>query len=174
MRGFYRTVSLTLVLSLAAGIVPLAGQTTAGTVSTVPNIEFPQWSKDLRRAEIVAFGTLPFSWLVSTVTMDISRTIAHGGSQDYWPWPLKPTGAPTMTNSEFITTICVALGISTAVAIADHIIIKYKRKKAETLKLQNSQREPIIIRRPAADLDDETAATPNSETRGADTVPGTN
>jgi hypothetical protein len=174
MRGFYRAVSLTLALSLAAGLVPLAGQTTAGTESTVPNIEFPQWSKDLRRAEIVAFGTLPFSWLVSTVTMDILRTIEHDGSQDYWPWPLKPTGAPTMTNDEFITTICVALGISAAVAIADLIIIKYKQKKAETLKLQNPQREPIIIRRPAANLDDETAAVPNSENRDAGTVPGAN
>ena len=174
MTDFYRAVSLTLVLSFAAGLAPLAGQTTAGTESTVPDIEFPQWSKDLRRAEIVAFGTLPFSWLVSTVTMDISRTIAHGGSQDYWPWPLKPTGAPTMTNSEFITTIGIALGVSAVVAIADYIIINHKRGKAETLKLQNAQRDPIILRRPAATLDDESAAPPNSENRDDSAVPGSN
>ncbi|MDR0685152.1 MAG: hypothetical protein LBF83_08485 [Spirochaetaceae bacterium] len=172
--GFYRAVSLTLVLSFAAGLVPLAGQTTAGTESTTQNIEFPQWSKDLRRAEIIAFGTIPFSWLVSTVTMDISRTIAHGGDQQYWPWPLKPTGAPTMTNGEFVTTICVALGISATVAIVDHIIIKHKRRKAEALKLENAPREPIIIRRPATNLDDETAAPSNSENGDAGAAPGEN
>ena len=174
MKGFYRAVSLVLVLSLAAGLAPLAAQTTAGTESMVPNIEFPQWSKDLRRGEIVAFGTLPFSWLVSTVTMDISRTIAHDGSQDYWPWPLKPTGAPTMTNSEFITAIGVALGISVAVAIADYIIIRHKRGKAEALEFEKSQREPVITRRPATNLDDETAATPNSKNQNVDIAPGIN
>jgi hypothetical protein len=153
-----------LALSIAAGLAPLSAQITAGTESTVPAIEFPQWSKDLRRAEIIAFGTLPFSWLVSTVTMDISRTIAHGGSQDYWPWPLKPAGAPTMTNSEFITSICLAAGISAVVAIADHIIIKQKRKKAEMLKLQNPQQEPIIIRRPVTSM--------NLDDQNVDSVPG--
>jgi hypothetical protein len=167
VNGFYRVVSLTLVLSLVAGLAPLAAQSAAGTESTVPNIEFPQWSKDLRRAEIVAFGTLPFSWLISTVSMDISRTVAHGGDQQYWPWPLKPAGAPTMTNSEFITSIGVAIGISAAVAIVDHIIIKHKRRKAETLKLENPRREPIIIRRPVTNLDDEGAVPPGPENESA-------
>ncbi|MDR2802856.1 MAG: hypothetical protein LBB22_01035 [Treponema sp.] len=134
-----------LAFLLAAGVKPLAAQT-----EVVEEIEFPQWSKDLRRAEIVAFGTIPFSWLVSTVCMDISRTINHGGDEQYLPWPLKPAGAPAMTNDEFVMTIGISLGISALIAVVDHVIIKYKRYKAEKLKLMNSPREPITIRRPVS------------------------
>jgi hypothetical protein len=142
-------VALTLTAGLATA--PLAAQTTAGT-QAVPDIEFPQWSKDLRRAEVVAFGTIPFTWLVSTLIVDISRTVAHNGSRDYWPWPLKPSGAPAMTNDEFISSIGIAFGISVTAAIADHIIIKYKRRKAEILKQQHPPREPAIIRRPVSEF----------------------
>jgi hypothetical protein len=167
VKGFYRAVSLALALALAAEVVPLDAQTTAGTESVVPQIEFPQWSKDLRRAEIIAFGTLPFSWLVSTLAMDVSRTVAHGGDQQYWPWPMKPPGAPTMTNGEFIMSIGIAAGVSVTVAIVDHLIIKHKRRKAERLKLESPRQEPIIIRRPAANFDGETAVSPNPDRQGA-------
>jgi hypothetical protein len=163
VKDFHKAVALVLTLTLAAGLAPLAAQVTAGTESTVPGIEFPQWSRDLRRAEIVAFGMLPFSWIISTITMDLSRTIAHNGDQQYWPWPLKPAGAPTMTNSEFIASIGIAAGISLTVAVVDYIIITRKRKKAEMLKFQNPRGEPIIIRRPVTDLDDETVTPPNSD-----------
>jgi hypothetical protein len=161
---FYAVVSLALVITLTAGLVPLAAQTaSAGTVSTtVPKIEYPQWSRDLRRAEIIAFGTIPFSWLVATVFMDLSRTAAHGGSDQYWPWPLKPSGAPPMTDGEFISTIGIAAGISVVAAIADLIIVKYKRKKAEREELLRQQREPDIIRIPAMNFNGETGETPPS------------
>jgi hypothetical protein len=147
-----KTAWFALSLIFTAGLIPLYAQTGAGTASagtsSVDEIQFPQWSKDLRRGEIIAFGTLPFSWLVSTIAIDISRTIAHNGDQRYLPWPLKPAGAPAMSNDEFIMSIGVAVGISALAAIVDHIIIKYKRKKAAELKLANSPQEPIIIRRP--------------------------
>lgn len=157
-RGAFTAAALAFSASFVP--VPLAAQTTAGTTSVqdVPDIVFPQWSKDLRRAEIVAFGTIPFSWLVSTMAIDISRTIAHNGSRDYWPWPLKPSGAPAMTNDEYISAIGVALGISVTAAIVDHIIIKYKRRKAEILERQNLPREPVIIRRPISELTDKNTA----------------
>jgi hypothetical protein len=140
-----KTAWFALFLIFTAGIFPLSAQTAAGTIS-VEEIQFPQWSKDLRRGEIIAFGTIPFSWIVSSVTVDIFRTIEHNGDQRYLPWPLKPAGAPAMTSSEFLTTIVLALSISALAAIADHIIIKYKRKKAEDMRLANPPREPVIIR----------------------------
>jgi hypothetical protein len=169
-RRFCTAVSLTLVITLTAGLVPLAAQTAAGTESTVPKIEYPQWSRDLRRAEIITFGTIPFSWLIATVAIDLSRTMAHGGNQQYWPWPLKPSGAPAMSDGEFVSTIGIAIGISVAAAIADHIIIKYKRKKAEREKLLRQQREPDIIRIPAGNLpnETETGETPPPLSNGAE------
>jgi hypothetical protein len=156
-RRFSAAVSLALLITMTAGLVPLAAQTTAaGTESAVPQVEFPQWSRDLRRGEIIAFGTIPFSWLIATVAVDLSRTIAHDGSRQYWPWPLKPAGAPSMTDKEFISTIGIAVGISVTAAIVDHIIIRSKRKRAEREKLLHQQREPDIIRTPAMNLPGET------------------
>jgi hypothetical protein len=159
LKAFNHGVAAAAALAFAAGLfpAPLAAQTTAGTES-VSDIVFPQWSKDLRRAEVVAFGTIPFSWLVSTLIIDVSRTIAHNGSRDYWPWPLKPTGAPAMTNDEYIASIGLALGISATTAIVDHIIIKYKRRKAEMLERQNLPREPVIIRSPVSELQNKNTA----------------
>jgi hypothetical protein len=153
MKLLGKTAWFALSLIFAGGLVPLSAQTSAGTTS-VEEIQFPQWSKDLRRGEIIAFGTIPFSWLVSTVAIDISRTIAHDGDQQYLPWPLKPAGAPAMTSDEFLMSIGLALSISALAAIVDHIIIKYKRKKEAELKLANPSQEPIIIRRPMGVSDD--------------------
>jgi hypothetical protein len=143
-------VALVLTVALAAGFFPLEAQTTAaGTETDDQEIKYPQWSRDLRRAEIIAFGTIPFSWLIATVAVDLSRTMAHGGSQQYWPWPLKPADAPPMADGEFILTIGIAAGISVTAALVDHIIIKHKRKKDE----QNKRiREPGIIQTPAANF----------------------
>jgi hypothetical protein len=167
---FNRVIAMFAALALTSSFVPatVAAQTTTGTEAAA-DIEFPQWSKDLRRAEIVTFGTIPFSWLISTVIMDVSRTIAHNGSRDYWPWPLKPSGAPLMTSDEYISSIGIALGISVTTAVIDHIIIKYKRRKTEILKLQNPPREPVIIRRPVSDLTGETV--PATSGSSASVVP---
>jgi hypothetical protein len=168
-RRFRAAVSLALIITLTAGLVPLAAQTaSAGTESAVPKIEYPQWSRDLRRGEIIAFGTIPFSWLIATVVVDLSRTAAHGGSDQYWPWPLKPSGAPAMSDGEFISTIGIAAGISVAAAIVDHIIIRYKRKKAEREKLLQQQREPDIIRTPAVNLPNQTGETPPPISNGSE------
>jgi hypothetical protein len=152
----YRALALALVLAFTGGIFPLAAQT-AGEDAEVPKIEYPQWSRDLRRAEIVAFGTIPFTWLVSTVIMDVSRTIAHNGDERYLPWPLKPAGAPAMTDGEFVSAIGLAAGISLTAALVDHIIIKHKRKKAERDKLLHPPRQPEIIRMPITEFTGETS-----------------
>jgi hypothetical protein len=128
---------------------PVAAQT-AGTASAVAPeaIQFPQWSRDLRRAEIIAFGTLPFTWLISTMTMDFIRTGQNGGDRQYWPWPLKPSGAPAMTNDEYISAIGIAAGLSVGVAIVDSFLIRAKRKAAAKSLTDNPAREPDIKRRP--------------------------
>ncbi|MDR2658417.1 MAG: hypothetical protein LBC27_00290 [Spirochaetaceae bacterium] len=149
--------ALCMVLYMMAAAPPLSAQTTAGNTAAAEAIQFPQWSKDLRRAEIVAFGTIPFSWLISTVAVDISRTIKHNGDSQYLPWPLKPAGAPAMTNDDFIFSIVLTLGISALAAVVDHIIIKYKRKQAEAIRLNKSPQEPIIIRRPFDAANENTA-----------------
>jgi hypothetical protein len=113
--------------------------------------EFPLWAKDLRRAEIVTFGSFPFTLLFSTIAMDTYLYGTNNWDNRYAPWPLRPAGAIEMSLDNRLITIFGALGISVLVAVADHIIVRVKRsneaKKAAALPVG----DPIIIRTPIDD-----------------------
>jgi hypothetical protein len=115
---------------------------------------FPQWAKDLRRWEIVAFGTFPFTMLFSTTIMDMYRwNRANGMSfseegRRYAPWPLKSAGAVSMTSSEMKRTIAIAAAASVAIAFIDLIIVKAKQKKAQKRAESLPVGTTIIIRSP--------------------------
>jgi len=111
-------------------------QNTQSKTATDDAYEFPQWAKDLRRWEIVAFGSFPFTMFMSTFAMDMHRwntankmDFSDAGRR-YAPWPLKSAGAVTMSNKEYETTMIIAASLSAVVAITDLIIIHVKRNKA--------------------------------------------
>jgi hypothetical protein len=118
---------------------------------------FPQWSKDLRRGEIVAFGSFPFTLFTTTFIMESFRWSTEANmdfsenGRRYAPWPFKSAGAIDMSNKERETTLIAAAGLSVAVALTDFIIVQIKRAKerrrAESLPLGTA----IIDRKPYPD-----------------------
>ena len=62
----------------------------------------PLWLRDIRRWEIVAFGTFPFTMFFTTIGMDMFRWQIHNGmdwnNRQYAPWPVKSAGAIAMTD----------------------------------------------------------------------------
>ena len=101
------------------------------TINGSIDIQFPQWAKDLRRWEIVAFGSFPFTMFFATFGMDTYRFAGTGWlDYRYAPWPLKSAGAVDMTKKEYETTIIIAASMSAVIAVADLIIVQVKRKKA--------------------------------------------
>jgi len=94
---------------------------------------WPSWLRDMRRWEIVAFGSFPFAMFFSTIGMDLHRwNSANGmdwGNRRYAPWPLKSAGAVPMTNSEQRLTIGIAIGLSAGIAVADHLIVQARRRR---------------------------------------------
>ena len=109
---------------------------------------FPQWTKDLRRAEIVAIGSFPFTLFFTTFFYDAYRTTSHGGDMRYAPWPINPAGSIGMTQNEHLLTLGIAVGGSILIAVADHIIVRYRRSKQEQELRNLPVGTPIIIRRP--------------------------
>jgi len=117
-----------------------------------PNV--PQWVKDLRRWEIVAFGSIPFTMLTATFAMDMYRWQDANGmdfseeGRRYAPWPMKSTGAIVMKSKEQETVFVIAAGLSVGIAMADLVITQIKRyqarKKAEALPVGTV----IITRKP--------------------------
>jgi len=93
-------------------------------------IEFPQWAKDLRRGEIVAFGAFPISVFFSKMFMDLYRMSLHNWDRRYAPWPATVPGGPGLTKDEIKLMFSIAASASVAISVADHLIIRHKRKKA--------------------------------------------
>jgi len=126
-----------------------AQNNTVNVSVTIDATEFPQWTKDIRRWEIVAFGAFPFAMFFATFGMDMYR-YAGTGWQDtrYAPWPIKSAGAVEMTPREYETTMIIAAGMSVAIAFADLIIVQVKRHKARQYAESLPVGTTIITKRP--------------------------
>ena len=79
--------------------------------------EFPTWQKDLRRAEIIAFGSLPFVTFTSSIYYDVYRYYDHGQDAAYKPWPFKNKNTAIALSEEeqkkiLLASICVSVGVA--------------------------------------------------------------
>jgi hypothetical protein len=136
---------------------------------------FPQWAKDLRRFEIVAFGSIPFAMFFTNFGMDMYRWSKANGmdfseeGRRYAPWPLKSAGAELMTSNEYEKVFLVAACVSMGIAFTDLFIVQLKRykarKKAEALPAGTT----IITRTPWPEEQD----TNDSNEDAAETDPVT-
>jgi len=149
-----RAVALLMIFSMLA--TGLNAQTNANPAAEEePEFSmknFPQWVQDMRRWEIIAFGTFPFAMFFSTMGMDLYRwQMANGmdmsnDGRRYAPWPLKAAGAIAMTDDEQAATISIAIGLSATVAIIDHLIERAKRQK-ERRRAESLPSGTVIINR---------------------------
>jgi len=90
----------------------------------------PQWAKDLRRGEIIAFGSLPFTFFFTQTVMGLFRMASHGWDNRYAPSLFRGAGGVPMTNTELKIMIGLTISASVLVAVVDHFIVKHKRNKA--------------------------------------------
>ena len=115
--------------------------------------ELPSWVKDLRRAEIVTLGSLPFTTLGATLAYSLYRYGANDFKPAYIPnpFPLSSTEAKLSTDEQ-IGIIATAAGISLAVGITDFIVmqVKQSRKKKALEKIREEQGTVISIREGAS------------------------
>ena len=91
--------------------------------------EFPQWIKDIRRAEVVLIGSIPFTMFVSIEIFDTYRFVSADFDSAYAPWPMKGPQSAAYTEGDKITIIITALSLSATIALVDHIIIRANRSK---------------------------------------------
>ena len=133
--------------------------TTSSTTITFASAgTVPGWVKDIRRFDIIAFGSFPFSMFFVTFTMDMIRWNNANGldfteqGRRYAPWPLKSAGAVEMTNDEYLNTILIAAGLSLTFALIDLLIINIKRN-SERRRLESMPSGSIIIERNPQDED---------------------
>jgi hypothetical protein len=109
---------------------------------------FPQWARDLRRGEIIAFGAFPFMYFFSNFGFDIYRMVSHDWDRLYAPWPLKPAGAIDQTQEEKIRVLGIAAGGAIVLAFVDYGIQRHKRNRLAREIRSMPDGTPIIIRTP--------------------------
>ncbi|MDR2052909.1 MAG: hypothetical protein LBP80_05800 [Treponema sp.] len=118
------------------------------TPSSKEKSGFPQWALDLRRFDIILFGSFPFTYWFASTGMDLYRSSRHNWDTRYAPWPVKSAGAVNMTNDEYMITLSCAVGGSILAALVDHIIVRVKRNKAAREAAGIAPGEVIITRTP--------------------------
>lgn len=128
-----RSSSVALLLALALGaisVAPAQAQATADEdTSGTPAIDqpvsvSPRWVRDLRRAEIVATGTLPLTLLASRLAYGVirfgARTLEAGAIDlAYAPGFLAPPGAAELVTTEKVGIIVNAVVLSALIAVLD-------------------------------------------------------
>jgi hypothetical protein len=112
---------------------------------------FPLWAKDLRRGEIIAFGSFPFMYFFANFGYDAYRWSNNGNDMRYAPWPFNSAGTIEKTNDEKLLTIGIAAGGAVLAALIDYGIMRYKRSRLEREQENLPDGTPIIIRKPLYD-----------------------
>jgi hypothetical protein len=107
--------------------------------------EFPQWARDLRRADIITFGVFPFTFFLASVIVDTYRFSQHDWDSQYAPWPV---GSVSRTTGEQVVAISAAAGGAVLVAVADYFIQRAKRERAAQAAARMAPSDPVIIRTP--------------------------
>ena len=132
---------------------------------------FPQWTRDLRRAEIIAFGSFPFMYFFTNLSYDTYRFATHNWDRRYAPWPMKGAGAVETSQREKLAVIGIAAGGAVLVALIDFTIVKVKRNRAEKEIRNLPPGSPIIIQKPL--YADEDSGSAGNETPPQAEDPGT-
>lgn len=91
-------------------------------------IEFPPWTRDVRRAEIVMVGAFPIGMIVSGLFYEVGRFAwysleAGRADMEYAPWFLASSTGERYTNDERKGLIIAGIGVGSVIAIIDYFIL---------------------------------------------------
>lgn len=110
-----------------------------------PN-EFPLWQKELRRTEIITFGSLPFVTFFYSIFYDTYRYFDHNKSEAYLPWPLKKQSiAVPLTEQEQKDIFFNSLKISLGFALFDYSLHLVKRHIINSKNEKSNKSEDTVI-----------------------------
>jgi len=121
---------------------------------------FPQWAKDLRRWEIVAFGTFPFSLFFVTFATDMVRWYNTNGmdfsayGRRYAPWPFRSAGAVDRSSQDLRRSIFMAAGLSMTTAFIDLFVVNRNRSNERRRLESMPPGSTVIIERTPPENDD--------------------
>lgn len=84
-------------------------------------IEFPRWAQDLRRGEIIFFGSLPFTMLMSNIGYQGIDYLIEYSSDNTAVFG-------DITRDDQINILYITMGISLSIAITDYILGRFENE----------------------------------------------
>lgn len=131
-------LSLGLVAVAAAQTAPAktAAAQAASPGDPIPVTYVAKAENPLNRFEIVSLGSFPIMLFYTGFFSDLALYIANFPDPIYLPWPMKneKSYSATLTDSERVTRIGIALGASVLVGGVDAYLHAVKVKKAKRLR----------------------------------------
>lgn len=106
--------------------------------------EFPQWAHDLRRTEIITFGSLP---MVTIGTSLVYGGILYGtGQLSSFPNPFSKDSSASLSSDQQLQTFYISLGVSALLGIVDLIITLVQRHSSQSRlqQIQMNQSHPVV------------------------------
>ena len=105
--------------------------------------EFPGFLHDLRRAEIITLGAMPFITFNATLGYSLSKFAFNNFDLQYFVNPFAQSSDSSFSTDEQIGIILTSLGISLCIGITDFIVNSVKRSNAK--KKINNPNNPVKI-----------------------------
>lgn len=94
--------------------------------------EVPLWLKDLRRAEIITFGSIPFTMLGVSLVTSVIQWGKNGFDPNSFPNPLDTSpNTANYSEADIWRNVGIAAGISLGIGITDFIVQMVRRAKAK-------------------------------------------
>ena len=143
-----KAVAIISLFSLFSNLSPcFAADSTDTTPEPYAEDEFPSWLSDLRRAEIITLGAMPFVVLDVELAYSLGTFAAHGFDTNYFKNPFASSSENAYTSEEQRNLLLISLGICLGIGITDFIVNRVKNsrraKQAAAQQNKNIQIDPI-------------------------------
>lgn len=144
MKNFHFILTVFILsLFLPLQVFSQSSENTDSTPEPYAENEFPQWSKDLRRFEIVSLGAVPF--VAISVNLGYSAYQYFSGNSSTFETPF--TKGTSFTEGEQMKIFCASIGAGVIIGFSDLAInlVKRHNEKKRQQKILESHDQIIVV-----------------------------
>lgn len=152
-----KIIFFTVLISLLSSSFPVFSE----TPEPYQKDEFPGILHDIRRAEIITLGSMPFITFSATLGYSFGKYASHNFDSSYFVNPFSSTDENSFSTDEQIGILLTSLGISAGIGLTDFIVHTIKRNNRQR-KLKK-QKNPEIQITPIREDPDAIKITPPND-----------
>lgn len=135
-----KIIFFTVLISLLSSSFPVFSE----TPEPYQKDEFPEILHDIRRAEIITLGSMPFITFSATLGYSFGKYASHNFDSSYFVNPFSSTDENSFSTDEQIGILLTSLGISAGIGLTDFIVHTIKRNNRQK-KLKKQKNTEIQI-----------------------------